>query len=133
MASQFTVRLSPLPGGHRARPLVDPRGADRDALYFPAETYPLLTDFRGRVVNYIYLRTRDMSGKAFTSAWVEISDEDDLPVLDLTLVIDADWVNIQALRQDVAIWLSQWAEEWTDQERTDFADHIHFSMIPRRL
>ena len=99
MASQPTLRPSPPPVDRWAHPLVDPRQADRDALHFPKETYPLLTDFREKVINYIYLTARDYSEGTLTSASVAMSDEDDGPVLDLTLVVDGDWAFVQALQQ----------------------------------
>ena len=133
MASQPTLRPGPPPVDRWAHPLVDPRQADRDALHFPEETYPLLTGFRENVINYIYLTARDFSEGTLTSASVEMSDEDDVPVLDLTLVVDGDWAFIQALQHKVLTWLSRWAQEWTAQERADYSQHIYFGLIPKGL
>lgn len=132
MASLHTRRPGPPPVGHRVHPPVDPRRADRDALHFPEQTYPLLTDFRERVINYIYLTARDLCGGALESASVEMSDEDEEPVLDLTLLVDADWAAVQEVQRGVLTWLSQWAEEWTEQERADYSKHIYFGMVPRK-
>lgn len=129
-----SVRLHiPLPKSYRVDPIIDPREADQDALHFPRETYPLLTEFREKVLNYVYLRTRDLADGALHSPFVEVSNEDEKPVLDLSLVIDRDWESIQALQQEVLTWLSKWAAEWSDEEQEDYRDHIFFSMMPREL
>jgi hypothetical protein len=131
MPSRTTLRHIPSPVNRRMHPLFDPRRIERDALHFPEQTHPLLTDFRERVINYIYLRTRDLFKGSFVSASVEMSREDDAPVLDLTLVIDANWETIHFLQQDVLTWLSQWAQDWTEEERADYDERIYFRVMPR--
>ena len=112
------------------------RPRENEPLHFPLETIAILSPFRKRVITYIFLTARGLSQGLLDSAKVSISsisDQDDMFALDLTLTVNADWTFIKKLRRDVLAGVSEWSEDWSDEERQDYGRRIYFCILPREL
>ena len=115
---------------------IDGRQIENEPLHFPYETLAILNPFRKRVITYIFLTARGLSQGRLDSAEVSISsisDQDAVFALDLTLTIDADWTFIKRLRRNVLGKVSEWSEEWSDDEKREYGERIYFGILPRSL
>ena len=105
-------------------------------LHFPTETMGMRTPFRTTVLNYIFRTVLDLAEERLESAEVAVSstpDEEDSLTLDLTLTVNADWETIGKLRYDVLAKLSEWSQEWLDEEKDDYGRRIYFGFLPPTL
>ena len=122
--------------GFRGKWVIQIREREPELLRFPTETLSMVTPFRKRVINFIFLTARGLSGGALDSVKVSlssISDQDDTFALDLTLTVNADWTFIQELRRDVLVSVSEWSKDWSEEQRQDYGRHIFFGILPREL
>ena len=121
---------------HRSGVSIVSRERASPGLYFPAETVGMRTRFRTTVLNYIFRTALDLAEGSLESAEVAVSstpDEEDSLILDLTMVVNADWEIIGKLRYEVLAKLSEWAQEWSDEEKDDYGRRIYFGFLPSTL
>lgn len=107
-----------------------------DMLYFPIETRGALTPFREQVLNYVYRTALGLSGGLMESAIVEVlnePDEEDSLHLHLAMTINIEWDEIGKLQDQVLELVSEWSQDWSEQQRDDYARWIFFSLTPTRL
>lgn len=105
----------------------------RDLLHFPLEIQGILTPFREQVLNYIFRTARGLSDGHLESALVEAlsePDEDDSLLLHLALTVKMDWDSLDKLHERILDRLAEWSQEWSEQERDDYARWIFFSLSP---
>ena len=126
------VQIAPVPmAGEWQR--VNPVVSWADMLYFPIETQGALTPFRERVLNYVYRTALGFSGELMESAIVaavsEPNEEDSLH-LHLALTLKMDWEELDKLHDQILARLSEWAEDWTDEDQGDYGRWIYFSLSP---
>ena len=105
-------------------------------LYFSLETRRTLTPFRKLVLNYIYRTALELSNGSLESAEVSLSsvpDEEDSLHLTLILIVRSDWRVVQDLRQQVLSKVSDWSDEWTQEEREDYGRWIYVRLLPAQM
>ena len=108
------------------------RGSETQ-LHFSPETGGMLTGFREQVLIDIYDVAAGLCGDKLKAADVMVSDtpgEEDSLILDLSLLVDADWDLIGKWRDGVLERLCEWFSEWPQELRDDYARRIYFGFVP---
>ena len=105
-------------------------------LYFPPDVEALLTPFRVRALQRIYEIAHRHLGARIKSTVVQSEDSYDEPGhTSLVLAIWADMDKDEWRRADWAIGDAVFDEEayWTESERDDYVDTIHFEILPLKI
>ncbi len=115
-------------GTYQARPV--------DGLHFPSDALAMRTPFRDAVLNYIFRTARELSDGLLESAEVSVTstpDEEDSLILDLTLTVNSSWEVIGKLGYNILVKLAEWSQEWSKEEKDDYAQRIYFGLVPSNL
>ena len=124
----YKTGLNRTAGTYRARPV--------DGLYFPPDSLAMRTPFREAVLNYIFRTARELSDGLLESAEVSVTstpDEEDSLIIDLTLTVNAGWEVIGELGYNILVKLGEWSQEWSEEEKNDYARRIYFGLVPSNL
>ncbi len=102
-------------------------------LFFPRETWALRTQFRIDALHFLYGAAEDELGKrlhsATVSAWSQPGEEDSDYLL-LSVVADASRAELNPVSEGIILKICKEAENWTDEERNDYARHVYFELVP---
>jgi hypothetical protein len=60
-------------------------------------------------------------------------DEEDSLIIDLTLTVNAGWEVIGELGYNILVKLGEWSQEWSEEEKNDYARRIYFGLVPSNL
>lgn len=109
---------------------------DQGRLHIPTEAKPLLTSFRVHVLQSIYEFAQRELGDKFRFATVSVyydHYEPVPPVLVLGIVADIDGEEFGRVHRAVvkAIMLEELL--WSDAEKADFNEVIHFDLVPTKI
>lgn len=102
-------------------------------LFFPPDVEPLLTPFRVKALENIYEIThRELGGRIKSTVVAARAGDDEPGRTTLVLAIWADLDSDQWSRADRAISNAVFDAEtsWSDAERADYVDMIHFEILP---
>ncbi len=109
---------------------------DQDRLHFPKEAKPLLTSFRVHALQTIYEIAQKELGDSLESASVSVYHdhyEPIPPILVLGIVADIDGEGFGRIHRAVvkAIMLEELL--WSDAEKAEFNEVIHFDLVPTKI
>ena len=102
-------------------------------LHFTPETKGMLTEFREQVLIDMYGVAVELCGDKLKAADVVVSDtpgEEDSWILDLSLLVDADWDSIARWGREIVEKTCEWSAEWSEEENEDHARRIYFGFVP---
>ena len=108
----------------------------RNFLRFPPEAEIVINAFKYETLNQIFWIAEDLSPGPIISANVSLYSSpsgETRGKLTLILEIGADWDGIDKLEDSIIKKVIAWAEDWSDEEWSDYSEQMHFVLIPTSL
>ncbi len=102
-------------------------------LFFPRETWALRTQFRIYALQFLYGIAEAELGSRLRSASVSMwsqPGEEDSEHLVLTIAADTDWAALNPIRDNMITAVCEEAENWTEEDRHDYAKRVYFELVP---
>ena len=102
-------------------------------LHFAADAAELRTDFRDYVLNLAYAAACRELGDALQSAEVSVYRshlEPAPPVLTLSILAAIDGSEFGRVHKAMAQAVSTAATSWSDSVRADYAQSVHYELVP---